>query len=211
MLARLRRGARALRLAVALPRPGRARWTAGQARGRSDQGPRGNRKSASGGDRATARSEQRPDAPGPGSRLSLLAADLEQVRRPLGSAAICRRRAPVPAAGAGDRLGLVFVLVDHVLEGLNSGRGLDRWATVHGDSCTAGRGHATCERGSAIVLDLADSRWPRTRRGVYSRPRWYPSRLGSRLSCRSSELGRRPRSWADSVRTIASRTTRAPT
>ena len=48
--------------------------------------------------------------------------------------------------------------VDHVLEGLNRGRGLDRRTTVHRDSCTVERGHATCERGPPSVPDPADSR-----------------------------------------------------
>ena len=68
--------------------------------------------------------------------LALLAAHLDEVGRPLGAAAVDRRRAAVPATGAGDRLGLVLVLVDHVLEGHVDG-GLDgraavQWTLQHG-------------------------------------------------------------------------------
>src|SRR3954470_11711291 len=66
--------------------------------------------------------------------LALLAANLEAGGAPLRTAAIGCGRAAVPSAGAGDRLRLMFVLVDDVLEGLDGG-GLDRWATVHTDSC----------------------------------------------------------------------------
>src|SRR5690349_14466619 len=54
---------------------------------------------------------------------------------PLGPTAIDRRRASVPAARAGDRLGLVLVLVDHVLEGLVRGGGLDGRSAVQWNLC----------------------------------------------------------------------------
>ena len=56
------------------------------------------------------------------ARLALLASDFEEVGGPLGTAAIERRRTAVPAAGAGDGLRLVLVLVDDVLERLDGRR-----------------------------------------------------------------------------------------
>jgi len=91
-------------------------------------------------------------------RLALLAANLEQVSRPLRPAAVGRRRTAMPAAGAGDRLCLVLVLVDDVLERLD-GRGLDGRATVHTDSCAdSGMTGARCGRGAPILADSADLR-----------------------------------------------------
>ena len=79
---------------------------------------------------------------GPPQPSALLAADLEQVGGPLGAAAVERRRTAVPAAGAGDRLRLVLVLVDDVLErldrrrGLTGGRLFTRTPARIGDFCT---------------------------------------------------------------------------
>src|SRR6476620_218998 len=99
---------------------------------------------------------------GPGSsdqccavRLALLASDFEQVGSPLGTVAVKRRRTAVPATGASDRLRLVLVLVDDVLEGLDGGRGLHGRATVHSDSCAVGTLPRDAAGGPLILLDLA--------------------------------------------------------
>src|SRR5712691_8336875 len=96
----------------------------------------------------------------PGRRLPLLAADLEEVGSPFGTAAIQRGRAAVPAAGAGDGLCLVLVLVDDVLERLDRRRGLHRWATVHSDSCAVRGLSGTRDAGGGppILPDSGDSR-----------------------------------------------------
>ena len=68
-----------------------------------------------------------------------------KVGGPLGAPAIDRGRAAMPAARAGDRLRLVLVLVDDVLERLDGGR-LGGWATVHSGSCIGCRGCVCAQR-----------------------------------------------------------------
>src|SRR5688572_13650228 len=89
------------------------------------------------------------------SRLALLAANLDEVGRPLGAGAIDRRRAAVPSARAGDRLSLVLVLVDHVLEGLIGDGRLDGRATVQRGLLHSGVRRV--RRGVLTIADLADS------------------------------------------------------
>ena len=62
-----------------------------------------------------------------------VAANLDEVGSPFGPAAVDRRRTAMPSARAGDRLGLVLVLVDHVLEGLVGDGRLDGRTAVQGE------------------------------------------------------------------------------
>lgn len=61
----------------------------------------------------------------------------------------------MPAAGAGDRLSLVLVLVDHVLEGLDRRRGLDRGATVQRGLLHDGIGARKLRRGEGQYYPIS--------------------------------------------------------
>ena len=109
------------------------------------------------------------------------------------------RRAAVPAAGAGDRLRLVLVLVDHVLERLDGRGGLDGRATVHRDSCIGGPCRKVAMRGVPIM--------PETGQNPLDRGSTAQSPAGSRSS-RSTSVDR-DRVWHEAERPRGTRSTPA--
>src|SRR6186997_751243 len=77
---------------------------------------------------------------------------------PLAATAVDGRRASVPAAGAGDRLRLVLVLIDHVLEGLVRDGGLDGRSAVQGNLMRMDGPGSVGQRGLLILAVPPDSR-----------------------------------------------------